>query len=78
MALSMCLAGETLMVVEIITAADFLSYDKVKLGILEQFRYTPVGFGEQFTGLKPDPSSNCKDVNHPLRTPVSGMFFQSW
>lgn len=51
--LSLCLTGEALTVVGRMTTADILSYDKVKLALLERFRYTPEDYLEKFKDLKP-------------------------
>lgn len=38
----------------------FLKLQQGKLALLEHFRYTPVGYRERFTGMKPDENKMAK------------------
>lgn len=51
-ALSMCLAGEALTVIGRMTPEDSLDYRKVKLALLQRFRFTSQGYNEKFRNAK--------------------------
>lgn len=53
MALGLCLTGEALTVVGRMSPEDSLQYGKLKLGLLERFRYTPEGYREKFRESEP-------------------------
>lgn len=46
--LSLCLTGEALTVVGRMSPADALDYSKVKLALMQRFRYTKEGYRERF------------------------------
>lgn len=47
-ALSLCLSGEALKVFGRLSTEDSLDYDKVKLALLQRFRFTAEGCREKF------------------------------
>ncbi|CAN7977498.1 unnamed protein product [Ixodes persulcatus] len=52
--LGLCLTGEALTVVCCMTPTDALDYPKVKLALLQRFRYTKEGYRERFRDAKPE------------------------
>lgn len=53
-ALSLCLSGEALRVFGRLSPDDSLSYNKVKLALLQRFRFTAEGYREKFWKSKPE------------------------
>lgn len=58
--LSLCLTGEALTVVGRMSPADALDYSKVKLALMQRFRYTKEGYRERFREAKPDDGETRK------------------
>ncbi|XP_040077970.2 uncharacterized protein LOC120849798 [Ixodes scapularis] len=54
LSLSLCLTGEALTVVGRMTPEESLDYAKVKLSLLQRFRYTTEGYREKFRDGKPE------------------------
>ncbi|KAM7281314.1 uncharacterized protein ISCGN_006396, partial [Ixodes scapularis] len=52
--LSLCLTGEALTVVGRLSPEDALDYARVKLALLQRFRYTKEGYRERFRDAKPE------------------------
>ncbi|XP_040075237.1 uncharacterized protein LOC120847507 [Ixodes scapularis] len=60
MSLSLCLTGEALTVVGRMTPEQSLDYSKVKLSLLQRFRYTTEGYREKFRESKPEEAETGK------------------
>lgn len=52
--LGLCLTGEALTVVGRLSPGDALDYTRVKLALLQRFRYTKEGYREKFREAKPE------------------------
>lgn len=72
-ALSLCLGGEALKVFGRLSPNDSLSYDEVKLALLQRFRFTADGYREKFRKSKPEDGETGKQYATRLQS-----FFDRW
>lgn len=71
--LSTCLTGDALSVIGRMTPEDSLDYEKVKLALLQRFRFTPQGYNDKFRQAKPEDG----ETGTQFVTRLSG-YFDRW
>lgn len=71
--LSTCLTGDALSVIGRMTPEDSLDYQKVKLALLQRFRFTPQGYNDKFRQAKAEDG----ETGTQFATRLSG-YFDRW